>query len=381
MEQVGSTFKVPVTTIREVLPHSNADKLEMAVIYGFQVVVAKGRYKAGDSVIYCPIDAVLPQWLEDALFPPGSKIDRKSAKRRIKQIRIRGVPSQGIIIPFDLVANRVLADKYPNEHDLAKELGIIKYEPPEPSINVARAGGRKVKADENPYFHKYNGLENVKWYPEKFKADEIVVLQEKIHGMNARAALMPFVANSLWKKIKKFFGLAPKFQFCYGSNNVQIQDKSSYTGYYGEDIHGQVFKAIGVREKIKENETIYGEIYGHGIQKDYFYGCAPGEHKFVLFDVKVLLEDGNQKWLTPDEVNAYAKERGFDVTPEIYRGPYISLDFIKKFTEGDSVLCPSQKIREGVVIKAVENYDEFGNKRALKVISEAYLDNDNTDFH
>ena len=34
-----------------------------------------------------------------------------------------------------------------------------------------------------------------------------------------------------------------------------------------------------------------------------------------------------------------------------------------------------------LVIKAVENYDEYGNKRALKVISEAYLDNDNSEFH
>jgi len=45
-------------------------------------------------------------------------------------------------------------------------------------------------------------------------------------------------------------------------------------------------------------------------------------------------------------------------------------------------LAPSQKVREGVVVKSLDNYsDERGSKKALKVISEAYLDADNTDFH
>lgn len=372
-----SNFKVPYTTIREIQAHPNADRLEIAVVYGFQVAVKKGQYKAGDTVIYCPIDSVIPQWLEDKLFPPDSKI--KLNKRRVRQIRIRGLASQGMLInPADVEDKATPVEL---EEDLAGELGIIKYEPPERTYGPAGIPGGRKKAGENPNFHKYNGLDNIKWYPEKFKADEIVVLQEKIHGMNARAALVPFVANTFLKKLKKFFGLAPKFQFCYGSNNVQIQDKISYTGYYGEDIHGKVFKAMNISTKLKENESVYGEIYGEGIQKNYSYGLK-GEHKFILFDVKILNADGTQRWLSPDEVAAYAKERGFDLVPELYRGPFNNLEFVKKFTEGNSVLAPEQKVREGVVVKSLQNYDECGNKRALKIISEAYLDDSsNTDFH
>lgn len=375
---MSSLFKVPLTTIREIQAHPNAERLEIAVVYGFSVIVKKEQYQVGDEVIYIPIDSILPQRLEDKIFPPDSKI--KLDKHRVRQIRIRKTPSQGMLInPSDI--NEVFGFTPRDlEEDYAETLGVTKYTPPENKGPAGKPGGRKAKEDENPLFHKYNGLDNIKWYPEKFKNDENVIIQEKIHGMNARAGLMPYVANTMWKKIKKFFNLTPAYEFCYGSNNVQIQAKKNYTGYYGEDIHGKVFKAMNIDLMIKEGETVYGEIYGDGIQKGYNYGCAPGEHKFILFDVKKLNADGTQRWLNPDEVEMYAFDRGFQTVPVLYRGTF-NLEIAKQLTVGDSVLAPSQKVREGVVVKSLDNYDEFGNKRALKVISEIYLDDSsNTDF-
>ena len=224
-------------------------------------------------------------------------------------------------------------------------------------------------------------MTNIKWCPFTFEEGEIVSYQEKIHGTNSRAGLLPFAANTILKKIKRFFGLTPEFEFCYGSNNVQLQQRKGYTGYYGEDLYGRVFKELNVESKLRPNEIIYGEIYGEGVQKNYNYGLK-GEQKFVLFDVKVLKEDGTQYWLSPDEVKTFAKQRGFDMVPEIYRGPFLGLDHAKEMTLGKSILAPSQKVMEGLVVKAVERYsDERGNKRALKCISEKYLDKDQTDFH
>lgn len=376
-----SNFKVPLTQIKEIRPHGNAEKLEIAVVYGFQVVVKKDAYMVGDPVFYVPIDSIIPEKLEAHLFPPDAKI--KLTKRRIRQIRIRGLASQGMLIDAeDLEAVYGDIDMSEMEKDYAQELNITKYEPQVTVDNPGAPGSRKARRPlENPNFHQYNGLDNIKWYPEKFAPDERVVLQEKIHGTNARAALMPFVANTLWKRIQKFFGFAPQNEFCYGSNQVQLQNKPGHKGYYGEDVYGSTFAALKVEEKLKPGEAIYGEIYGKNIQKGYAYG-SPNEYKFVLFDVKVLQEDGTFRWLNPDEVAMFADQRGFQMVPEVYRGPFNSLEFIKQFTVGASVLCPDQKVREGVVVKAWNNYDEYGNKRALKVISEAYLDDHtNTENH
>jgi RNA ligase (TIGR02306 family) len=384
-EQSGSTYKVPLTSIVGIDPHPNADRLEIATVYGFQVIIKKDQYKVGDKVIYVPIDSILPQNLEDSLFPPDAKV--KLSKHRVKQIRLRKIASQGMLISPDDIKQVYGFTPDAVEDDYKELLNITKYEPPAPRFQseMGAPGGRKTKAMENPQFHKYNGLDNIKWFPTLFKDGELVAVQEKIHGTNARAAKLPYAANTLWKKIKLFFlkllGKSIGYEFCYGSNNVQLQERRGYTGFYGEDIYGRVFQSIDAQSKIKDGETIFGEIYGSGIQKGYNYGCEEGVHKFVLFDVKVLNPDGTQRWLGPDEVIAYAAERGFDMVPELYRGPF-SMAKVKELTIGDSILAPTQKIREGAVVKAVEGYsDERGNNKALKVISEAYLDGEQTDFH
>lgn len=381
MSDEVSNFRVPLTEIVEIKKHPNADRLDIAIIYGFQVVVKKDVFKKGDKIIYIPIDSVLIPELEYQIFSKDSKI--KLSKHRVKQIRIRKLASQGMVVRLEDI--KVVFGFTPNEleKDYKDEIKVIKYEPPTPKFQSSMGGGvRKVKPLENPNFQKYNGLTNIKWCPFLFKEGEEVVYQEKVHGSNSRASILPFAANTLLKKIKKFFRLTPKFEFCYGSNNVQLQQRKGYTGYYGEDVYGRVFKELNVEPKLKPNEIIYGEIYGEGIQGNYSYGLK-GEQKFVLFDVKILEWDGTQTWLSPDKVKAFAKERGFEMVPEIYRGPFISLEHAKEATLRASELAPSQKVMEGLVVKAVDNYsDERGNKRALKCISEKYLDrSDNTDYH
>lgn len=370
-----SMFKVPVTKILNITDHPNADRLSVITVFGFQVIAPKGRYQVGEKVIYVPVDSVLSEELEAKIFPPDSKV--KLTKRRIRQIRLRGLASQGMLI----APGEFTQGNEPVDTDMAPVLGITKYEPPQRQLSTTPGKPGQPRPKENIYFGKYGGLDNIKWYPAKFKPDEQIVLQEKIHGTNARAAILPYTANTLWKKLKLFLGLAPATEFCYGSNNVQLQNKVLKNGgYYGQDVYGSVFSKLDVKNKLKSGETIYGEIYGEGIQKNYSYGTK--EHKFILFDVKVMQADGTHKWLSPDEVKQFGQERGFEVVPELYRGPFQSLEFVKTHTLGNSVLAPSQKVREGVVVKSLENYDESGNNRALKVISEDYLDDkSNTDFH
>lgn len=369
-----SDYKVPLTTIIDVQPHFNAERLEVLTIYGYQVIASKGIHKIGDEVIYIPIDSILPIDLEEKLFPADSKI--KLNKSRIRQIKIRGLASQGMIIGSGYAPKNAKVDD-----DLSEALNIKKYEPPiKENTNLNVGGTKKVRAG-NPLFDKYNGLNNIKWLPNAFKPEDNVVVQEKLHGSNARASKLPFIANTFFKKIKKFLGLTPAIETCYGSNNVDISAKSNYKGYYGEDIYAQAFKRCDAFNKIKENEIIYGEIVGPGIQKNYSYGLK--EIEFVLFDVKIICLDGTKKWLSPDEVEAYAFTRGFKFVPRLYAGPF-DRELIYKLTKGKSEFNDkSEKIREGIVIKSMDNYTTpDGGKNAVKWVSEDYLSKeDNSDFH
>lgn len=372
---MDSVFKVPFTTIKRIEPHSNAEKLELAFCYGFQLVVQKGRYKIGDKVVFAPIDSIIPENIESLVFGPDSKI--KLEKSRVRQIKIRGLCSQGLIIDPELLKSIVNFNYINDEQDLSKILNIEKYEPPVQKQNLPKEKQGRKKLHNN-HFHEYNGLTNIKWFENIFDNEEVVI-QCKLHGTNARFCNLPRPVRTFWDKVLNFFGKLPKYEYCYGSNRVQISSASSYKGFYQKDIYGEVFEKINARDKVKPNETIFGEIIGPGIQNGYNYGLK--EHTFVLFDVKVLKEDGSQEWMSPDEVEVYAKERGFEFVPVLYKGIY-NKELAYQMTKGPSVYCPDEPVREGIVIKSRYKYSEMGNKRGVKWINEDYLANkNNTDNH
>lgn len=381
-----STYKVPLTKVLEINVHPNADALELATVYGFQVVVKKGSYKAGDTVIYIPVDSILSERLEAILFPMVPNADGllvppkiKLHHRRVRQIRIRKFPSQGMLVSPKDIESIVNPKFLTLEQDLQTILDVQKYEPPEKGAaqTIGKPNSRRKLA--HPDFHSYNGLGNIKWFPNLFTEGEMIVVQEKLHGTNARAAKLPFRATTLWKRIKKYFGYAPAIEKLYGSNRVDITNTSSYNGYYGEDIYGKVFAELDVFTKLLPNETVFGEIIGPGIQKGYDYSLK--QHEFVLFDVKVLKEDGKSEWLTPKEVQNYAEQRGFSFVPVLYEGPF-NKALVESMMTGPSVFDPTEKVREGIVIKAAANYSVEGNKKAVKAINPVYLDDQsNTDNH
>lgn len=373
-----TTFKVPYTTIVSIAPHTNADRLELATVYGFQVVVPKGIYKPGDRIVYVPIDSVLSEKLEARIFPPDSKI--KLHNHRVRQIRIRGLASQGMIIHPKELEETINLAWFSSETDLKDAIGITKYEPPVRGNAYTPAGGRKKR--DNEHFHKYNGIDNIKWFPNFFKEGEEVVIQEKLHGTNCRAGIVPFVARTWWQRIKKFLRLSPKWEFVYGSNNVEISSLSNWNGgFYGVDIYGETLHKEKIFDKIKglKGFILYGEIIGPGIQKNYTYSFK--EHAFFLFDVKLMTDRGEFFWADPGCVENFAKRYKIAMVPILYKGPYNNA-LPKIMSEGISVLDPNTKVREGVVIKGLLYNDERNNKRALKCINEAYLDDQsNTDFH
>jgi RNA ligase (TIGR02306 family) len=377
-----SEYKVPMTRIKEILPHPNATALEYAVVYGFKVIVRKNEYHVDTPVIYVPIDSLLPNKLEQLLFKPDSKI--KLNKGRVKQIKIRGEYSQGMIIDIPTIMeylNHKDGMKLDIETDYAEMLGIIKYEPPAAAYQGANTGGNKRdKPKENPFFHVYGGIDNFKWYPELFAEGEEVSITEKIHGSNIRFGMVPYVANNPWRKLLRWLKLTPEFEWVYGSNRVQLQQRRKYKGWYGENVYGQVLEKYNAKDKVKPGEIWYGELYGDGIQKNYSYGCKPGEHRLVVFDMK--MQDGKEdsKYLDAEYFFNLAQARGFETCPELYRGPFNST-VAKLMTVGNSVLEPSQKVREGVVVKSLKETTSVIGRKVLKLISEKYLEADNTDFH
>ncbi len=362
-----STLQVLVVQIEDIISHPNADKLEVAVIAGWNCVVQKDAFKKGDIGVYFPIDSILPELLEYKIFGPDSKIVLH--KHRVRTIKLRGAISQGLLVrpaTIGLPEGTVGAD-------LTEYLGVTKYEPPVPEFQKFQ-GRIATKKEVNPHFHKYTKIENIKNYKQMFEPEEDVVATEKIHGTNFRAGWVPFVAITWAEKIKKFFGFSPEWQFVFGSHNVQLQHKMLYDGFYEKNVYAQMVKKYDLEKKIPKGFVLYGEIYGDGIQKDYSYGLMNNQHDMVCFDI---MKDG--VYLNFVEAADMAHGLGIPQPPILYSGPFSGLD-LEILVLGPSLLGP-QKVREGAVIRSHEEKKSILGRKVLKAISPEYLLKDNTEFH
>ena len=373
MSDDSTTFKAEIATINDIQPHPNADRLELATVYGWQCVVQKGRYRLGDKIVYIPIDSILPLQLEAAIFGPDSKV--KLNKHRIKTIKLRGAISQGLVADLEVCG---LKTTLAPGTDVTKKLGITKYEPPAPKFQSQMgAFGRKTKHHhENPYFKKYTKFNNYKYYIDLFEPEEEVIITEKIHGTNFRAGWVPFHANTLWRKLLKLLGLAPKWTFVYGSHNVQISEKPTYKGFYEKNVYAETVVKYDLENIIPKGLVVYGEIYGAGIQKNYNYGLKE-DRALTVFDI---MDSETSEYLNRHDFEGWTKSMELPTPPTLHKGRFGKCS-IEKLIDGPSVLAPEQKIREGIVIKTIEETKSIVGRKALKAINPEYLLKDNTEYH
>lgn len=116
--------------IEKIIPHDNADSLEIAIVSNFPCVVRKGEFKAGDLCFYIRDDAKLLGFDDMAVEVENIKKDglpipenihglyktdfdwQRDLLRylggggRVKTIKLRGKTSMGILLKPDAVTNR-----------------------------------------------------------------------------------------------------------------------------------------------------------------------------------------------------------------------------------------------------------------------------------
>src|SRR5690349_1488726 len=146
---MASSLIVEVCKIKDIEPHPNADRLDIATVKGWNVIIQKEQYNVGDLVVFIPPDCVLPEKLIE-------EYDLSYLKNggRTGTVKLRGYISQGLVLPAPKGAVEGL--------DISEYLGIKKWAPPE-SLYSPKSGGQQVsKKKINPLFDKYTDIENIK---------------------------------------------------------------------------------------------------------------------------------------------------------------------------------------------------------------------------
>jgi RNA ligase (TIGR02306 family) len=96
-----------IRKISELRQIEGADNIELAIVDGWQVVVAKNvEHKVGDFIVYCEIDSFLPikeefEFLRKSSYKKMGEVEGF----RLKTIKLRGVISNGCIFPINVLEN------------------------------------------------------------------------------------------------------------------------------------------------------------------------------------------------------------------------------------------------------------------------------------
>ena len=327
-----------IRVIGDIQPIEGADMIELAIVDGWKVVVAKNvGHKVGDMVIYCEIDSFLPIRDEFEFLRKTSykKMSDGTEGFRLKTIKMRGQVSQGLILPMSVV-------EYTNVDfevgmDVTNLLGISKYEPPIP----AELSG-KVKGNFPSFLRKTDEerVQNLtKEYEEYKSSGRKFYVTEKLDGTSAT-----------------FYYKDGVFGVC--SRNLELLETEGNTFW-------KVARELDLENKMRDfgvNTSLQGELIGEGIQGNPYKIKGQTVKFFNLFDIDLHV------YQSLAHLGRALGIMGLKMVPivdEFFNLPE-TMEELLKYAEDKSILN-SNFDREGVVIRSNDRTISF------KVISNKFL--------
>lgn len=352
-----------IEEIKNIHPINGKDRIVLAEVLGWTVIVQKSDFHLGDKVIYVEIDSVLPEKPEFEFL--------RSKNFRIKTMKMAGCLSQGICFPLSILPEKGNGE-YEVGEDVTDIIGITQYEPDMDDDKGV------VQKDVKPTKHYPHFLMRMGWFrklvlPKKqakgfpdfiSKTDESriencthylldkkqVVVSEKLDGCSISVFLKRIPKKHFWQKDKFDFGVC--------SRNLRLwnDDGSHYWTVAKKYNIKQVLESlIGDYDFV----AIQGECVGTGIQKNIYHIDG-----YDLYVFNLICPSGRLGSL---EAKKIIEEHGMKFVPIINESYVLpdTIDELRKYVHGNSALYPT--LREGAVIRSLDG------QRSFKCVDPEYL--------
>ena len=348
-----------IQTIKSLSPIPKADKIEVAEVLGWQVVVKKGDFQVGDMCVYFELDSILPE-------KPWSEFLKHSDGRieRLRTVKMRGQISQGLALHPAVIPEMNNISICPGK-DVTDILGITKWEPAPPKEVLQGTKWLWPKwmptwfAHALPQWLRKKFCMPAKTWPQFLpKTDEtrVQVLQPIL---DEYCGCICGVTEKLDGSSVTVYKKNGKIGVC--SRNLELNDNGNH--------FWSTVKKMGVDKMVPEGYAWQGELIGPGIQGNkygleettirFFSGWDIGEQKFKDLDLMV-----------PEELRV-PRLSSFGLTS--------SVPVLVKQSIGKSAINPTVP-REGIVVRPVGNIeasiqkDKFTRSRlSFKIINPEFL--------
>lgn len=343
-----------IKQVSELIPIEGKDRIVLAMIDGWSVIVKKDEFKVGDNCVYVEIDSVLPE-------KPEFEFLRKN-NFRIKTMKMAGCISSGICFPLSILPPKKQGD-YKLDEDVTEVLGIKQYEktmdkePVEvldnqkkkryPEFLMRMAWFRKLFLPKKQYkgfptFISKTDETRIQNIPQVLNDKREWVATEKIDGSSASYALV--------RHKSKFPFIKDKYEYMVCSRNLRLWAKDNSVYWRVSDKY-QIEKflkdSIGNREWI----ALQGECIAPNIQKNKY---KVSDVDFYAFNL--IYPQGRLDSLTAKEI---CNEGGIKFVP-IVSTDYVLPDTVNEVLEyahGQSQI--GETLREGIVFRSHDGKQSF----------------------
>lgn len=368
-----------VVKINELHPHSNADRLQIAVIFGQSVIVGLD-VQIGDFGIFFPTDLQLSQ----EYCEYNNLVRKKDAegnniggyldpeKRNIRAMKLRGERSEGLFMPLSSLdytgqTKFEIGDHIEiiNGHEICR-----KYIPRGHHTNPRSAGnkGRKTTVNIAPLFAQHVDTEQLAYHLNDFHPGDLIEITLKIHGTSQRTGYLPKLQGykrTLLDRILRREG-TPIYEYGYvtGTRRTVLNDFEK-GGYYGDNGF-RAPHAMAFQGKLFKGETVYYEVCGftnngvaimpqvanskisdkeftkkYGPLTTFSYGCTPEgkqmmygrdddgdfaievevpQSRLFVYRMTMTGEDGHVVEYPPDYMRYRCEQIGVECVPVLWQG-------------------------------------------------------------
>lgn len=369
-------YNAYVTKLKNVRPHSNADRILLADCFGNTICVGLNA-KNGDIGVYFPTDGQLSvEYAEKNNLVRKKDENGKNIggyldpdKRNITAIRLRGEKSDGLFMPLEsleytgvdistLTEGTVI--NVVNGHEIC-----CKYIPRQ-KTHSNNGGGkvnktRKKKVAVAPLFAEHADTEQLAYNLNAFKKGDLVEITLKMHGTSGRTGYLPKITGYKRTLLDRLFRRegTPIYDWGYvtGTRRVVLEDYDG--GFYGDNSFREPHAAF-FEGKLQKGETVYYEIVGftntgapimgtvdnkktqdkefikkYGKTTTFSYGCAPSDEEkpqsaCYVYRMTMTNEDGYVVEYSPDYMRYRCEQMGANCVPVLWKGYIPETQFVDK---------------------------------------------------
>jgi len=367
---------VTTRTVDKLIPIPKADRIEIALIGGWSCIVKKGEFSEGDQGIFFEIDSWIPETDSRFSFLGSTKDYLGNQGWRIRTMKMRGVISQGLLLPLASFPELNLSNE---SHEDA--LGVLKWE--QQTGDDSRLGIKtSTKVPKFPSFIPKTDQERIQNLMHYFNTHKEMQFEEtlKLDGssmtcykIDKEFTLLQRLANNfaLHFRIKPFFK-GEHFGVC--SRNLELKSTANYETTYDNDgktsTHSQgnfwrTALKYGIHTALPVGFAIQGELIGPSIQGNHEKVEELEYHIYDVFAIKL------GRYLTPEERVAFCKVTlaGVPHVPIIGTSKVFSdvnsFDELQARVTGESI--NPKTVSEGRVYKSICGTTTF------KAVSNQYL--------